>query len=119
MWKHLIMFCILLLLTQISIVHAEGNIDLTTFPEYLAEKLGVDVFIGRLIAACIILGLCLFPTLALTRNPLSHLFMGMIALCITTALGWVPVWVLLVISMLVAMLFSSKIRNWISGSGEE
>jgi len=113
----MLLFAVLLLVSLILVpnVYATDDVDLDEFDDYLAEKLNIALFPAQLLASAIILAVCLFPTLLLTRNILAHLMMGLIAMGICIALGFLPYWLLLIICMITALMFSGKIRDWVSG----
>ncbi len=89
------------------------GVDLTDFPQGLADQLGIDLFAGQILAACIMLALLLFPTLFLTKKfnfpTITALIMGMLGLGFCVAVGWLPIWLFTVICMVIALMFSKQV----------
>jgi len=104
-----ILFCI-------SSVSAESDIDISAIPQSLADKMGIPLLASQLLCVAIIFCITLLPSLILTRNKKSQeyvvLFMGLIACGITMALGWLPLWFLVIICLVVASLWASHITDW-------
>jgi len=89
-------------------------INLMDFPTQLATQLGIPTFAGQILASSIILALFMFPTLFLTRNfkipaSLSILIMGFISMSLCVALGWLPIWTFMIISLVIALLYAKQI----------
>lgn len=106
-------------LFSISTVNAESNVDLSVIPQNLANQLGIPLLAGQLICVTILLCITLFPSLILTRNRRSQeyvvVFMGFIVCGASLALGWLPLWFLVIICLIVASLWASKITGWVGG----
>lgn len=96
------------------------EISLPDLPHHLAVMLGTTDFIGGLLATGIFFMLFIVPILFLTkgRNVLLSLTSGILVLGICTALTWLPVWILIIIGLLIALMFSGAARGWITGHGE-
>jgi len=95
-------------------------------PKQLTERLGLpdsgDYFAGKILASCILLALFLLPTLFACSKfgkdaLIASLVVGFSVLGFCIALGWLPYWILLIICLIVAFMFSGQIRSWISGGG--
>jgi len=122
-----IIICFFILFNLFSPVFAEDeekNISLQDLPKQLTERLGLpttnNYFAGRLLGSAIFLMLFLLPTIfACNRFQqdalLPSLFVGFIVLGFCIALGWLDYWFLLIITLVVALMFSGKMRDWISG----
>lgn len=106
-------------LFSVNIAYAEGEVDLSKFPERLSEMLGINEFAGELLASTLLMALFLFPAMMLARGKVSQeyviLFVGFSVMGISIALGWLPYFMLLIIVMLVALLYAGKMREWIGG----
>lgn len=107
----------LVMLAVIPNVYAddEGNVDFSALPQQIAERLNVSPFVGQLICCCIILGLCMFPTLLLTRNVFAHIVMGLLGLSLCIALTWLPAWLFILTVVFVGVILASDIRSWVTG----
>jgi len=98
-------------------VHATEEVDLTDFPKQLSKRLNIPLFAAQLLTSGLFLALFLFPTLLLTKNVLAHLMIGLIIMGFCVAMGWLHYWFILVTMVVVALMFSGKVRDWISGKG--
>ena len=114
MKKLLILSFFLLSLALVLPVYAEGEISLTDLPTKLAEQLDISLFAGQILASGIMLMLFLLPTLVMTKNQLAPLFAGLVALGITIALGWLPVYLFAILTLLIALMFANKISRSMS-----
>jgi len=88
-------------------------------PTNLAEALGVTTFIAGIMAGSILLMIMILPTALITRKKnlgfIPELIMGFIGITISCALGWFPYWILIVLSLLIALMFAGNMRGWITG----
>jgi len=108
-----------LFLALINSVHAEETIDLTNVPQWLATQLGIPEFAGGILAFILLMLMTVLPFAIIARGrkagfiPELALSLGVMGLCI--ALEWLPYWFLLILGMLVALMFSGKMRDLITG----
>lgn len=118
------MVLLFLFLSSLKLVYAadDATIDLASFDDMLAEKLGIDLFAARTLASTILLCLFLFPTMMIcgyfggfAAVAYSSIVVGVPVLGICIALGWLPVWVLVVIVIMIALLIGSKIVKGVAG----
>lgn len=99
-------------------IHAE-NIDLTTIPQYLGDNLGIGTFAGGILCFILLMMMTVLPMAIITRGkksgfiPELALTIGVMGFCI--AIEWLPYWFLLILSMLIALMFSGKMRDLITG----
>jgi len=93
-----------------------GEVNLFDLPSRLAEMLNIPLFAGQILATGIVMLVFLLPVLYLTRGKsvVATLFSGFIALCLCIAIGWLPVWILLVLVLLIAAMWSGKIKEWVT-----
>ena len=96
-----------------------AGIEFADFGNQLGIQLGIGPFAGGLLMSLIFMSIFLFPTLMLCRkNPvLPALMVGFGAMSFCVAVQWLSYWVLLMMALLVALLFSGSVRDWISGKG--
>jgi uncharacterized membrane protein (DUF106 family) len=113
-----------ILLVAIPLVHAEESeeVDLSQVPNKLAEMLNIPLFAGQLLASLVFMSLFLLPTVFACSKFEKDVFyptafVGFMTLGVCIAIGWLPFWILLILCMLVAFMFSGKIKGWISGEG--
>jgi len=108
------------LFIQISFAQGSGQLNLMDIPEYLGDKLGIGPFAGGLLATAILVMMIMLPSAMLIRGKHASLFMLIEGLCIygfCTAIVWIPIWLMIVLCMLLALLFSGNVRDWLSGTG--
>ncbi len=96
---------------------ASEIVHLADTGEQLGKMLGVNSFIGGLIMSAIICAIFLFPVMVFKRTLLPMVIMGFLSLAISTGLGFIPFWIDLVLLLIVAVLFSGKIRDYVTGAG--
>jgi len=110
------LFIILLVLTHIPFVYAPDGIDLSEIPQRLADSMNVPLLAGQLLASALILAMFLFPTLLLTNKYNSQsvavLIMGVSVMGFLIAVSWLPYWFLLIIVLIVALMYSGKMRDF-------
>lgn len=106
---------LVLSLLQIRMVSAQEDVNLAELPSQLAARLTIPLFAAQILTTAIFLAIFLFPTLLLTRNLMVHLVMGIVVLGFCIAMTWLPWWLLFVLCMLIALLFSGSVRNWLTG----
>jgi len=99
-------------------VEAQDNgtdLNLTSFPELLAEKLSISEFAGKILASLIIMLAFILPTALYTRSLIPPIFIGTLVMGFCIGIGYLDYWFLLVVAMLVAFMFASKIREVVTG----
>lgn len=91
---------------------------MTAIPTGLAYRLGIPLFAGNILASLLLLLVFVMPFAVLRhrRGWLIELIMGMTSMVLCIALGWLPVYLLFILCMIVAMMFSGRMRGWITGS---
>jgi len=113
---------VFLLSFLISIAHAETDVDISSIPEHLAEKMGIPLFAGQLLCSGILLSIFVLPTAILTRkrgtSPIAELLVGFVILGVCLALGWLPVWILFMLGLLVAFMYADKIAGKLGHRGD-
>ncbi len=100
----------------IQIVHAEsGDINLLDVPQALGEKLGIGTFAGGLLACCILILIVVLPSAMLLRGS-RHTTIVVLAEILAlysfcTAIVWIPVWTLIVLCFILALIFAKDIKG--------
>ncbi|MDH7607707.1 MAG: hypothetical protein QHH12_08160 [Candidatus Bathyarchaeota archaeon] len=115
----------LILLMFISPVFgvAEGEeVNFGDLPKMLASALNIDLFSAKILASAILLCLFLFPALFFSSRfdfsaMLTVVIVGLPVSGLCVALGWLPVWLCLMVCFIVALMFSGQMRDWITGKG--
>ena len=114
----LTLFAFLVFVPSVYAPEGEGEVELSDFPQQLADKLGISLFPAQLMTSAIFLGLFMFPAILLAGKDnaiFAMVIVGLPVMGFCIAMGWLSYWFLLVIAMLIALMFSGKMRDWISG----
>ena len=93
----------------ISSARADDGFNLMDVPIYLADKFGVSVFIGGLIATFILMLIVLLPVGMLVRSQFVIIALSLTLMGISVALGWFPVYIFFIYSFTLAVMFSDKV----------
>jgi len=94
-----------------------ASIDISNLPHLLALAFGMPDVVGQLILGIVLLLAVLLPIAVATRGNADtnvYLIVGIPIMVTLVALGWFPVWVLLVVVLVVSALWSGKIREWLT-----
>jgi len=128
MKRLIIILFLTLLIMPVSLVHAideDEVVNFGEFPDKLAEALNIDLPSAKLLSCSIILCLFLFPSMliggwfgGLGGAILSIVVVGLPVGGFLVSMGWLPIWVYVMLCIIVALMFSGKMRGWISGSGD-
>jgi len=113
----------LLILTLASPLHADSQINLSDVPEQLAEKLGIPLFAGQILASAIVMFIPLLCISLLARGKYRHawiaeMFVGFMFLAFVVAIQWCPYWLLIILAMLVSLMFAGQMRDLITGGAK-
>ena len=90
-------------------------VDISQVPQRIADALNVPLFAGQVLASAIIFSLLCLPSFILTKNSIAHISAIIISLSLCLALGWMPYWILLLLSLLIAFIYSSQIKKAFAG----
>ena len=79
----------------------------------LGEKLNIGEFAGGLLLSLIFMSMWIFPLLFAKSSKIliASLFIGVASMSCCIAFGWLPVWLLVVVVLLIALGFGDKIKN--------
>jgi len=93
--------------------YATDPLNLTDFPTYLSDQLLITPFQGGLLATLILAFLSLLPLVYLSRsrNGSVIIIVGMVITGFCASIGWLPVWVLAVITLLLALGLAKKLTD--------
>lgn len=115
-------FLFFIVLTFVNPVNAESDVDFANIPQNLADKLNIPLFASQILASGIILLMFLLPLTIIARGKragyIPELATTLVILGFCIAIEWLPYWFLLILAMLVALMFSGKMRDLITGSGK-
>jgi len=105
-----------------STVKAEVDIDFSAIPQNLADKMGIPLFAGQLLCSTILLLMFVLPTALIARkksaSPIAELMLGLCSLAVCLALGWLPVFLLLVLCLLIGIMYAGAMRDFLSKGGK-
>lgn len=93
---------------------SEEDISIIDVPEAVGTRLGVPqpntAFVGGIFMTAVVLLVFVLPCM-LIRNKGPAFIMTFIVLCFCVSIDWLPVWILLMVVMLVAILSAGKIKR--------
>jgi len=92
-------------------VHATEEVDLADFPNQLSKRLNIPLFAAQILTSGLFLALFLFPTLMLTKNVFAHLMVGFTILSFCVAMGWLPVFLMIMFVLVVVAMMAGKIKE--------
>ena len=102
-----------LLVTLIIPVYAddEPEVNLVNLPEQLGDAWGISPFAAGLFMSTIVFFAFLFPLIIWRKSGLIVLIVGFSTMGFCIAIGWLPYWIMLLISLLIAALYASTIKK--------
>ena len=93
----------------------EGEVNLLELPNRLSEMLGIPLSAGKLLACTIFTAMFLLPIAIFSKgNMLLSAIVGLVLLGFFITIGWLDFWFILVICLLIAGLWSGKIKEWVT-----
>jgi len=108
---------LILFISSVQAIEDDDVVDISKLPNKLAEALNAPLFAGQILASAIPFCIICFPTFLLTKNSMAHVSAVIIVLGFDVAIGWLPVWLLLVLSVLIGLMFAGQMRDFITGRG--
>jgi len=113
MRKALIPFLSLfLIINSVFPVYASASVDLESLPEALADQLGISDFSGGILTSALFLLMFVLPVAIWRRGFMASLFMCFLTICFEVAVGWLPYWILIMMTLIIAGLYASKLSKW-------
>ena len=100
-------------------VHAARSFDVTEIPTYIDEQFGVGEFVGGLLASVVFLSILMLPIMYLTKGKAYSLYIvfGLSVLGVLVGLGWLPVWLYIIMLLMIALAFGRKLADLFGGLG--
>lgn len=96
----------------------ETEINLAMFPQALGEVLQIGLFGGQMLASTIVIMMFMLPTSFYAKNnPFPYIIVGIPVLGFLVAITWLPLFFLFIICVLIAFLFSDKLKGWATRRG--
>jgi len=112
-----IFLSLILFISSVQAIEDDDVVDISKLPNKLAEAFNAPLFAGQILASAIPFGLICFPTFLLTKSPLAHVSAIILCLGFTIAIGWLPVWLFLILCLLIGLMFAGQMRDFITGRG--
>jgi hypothetical protein len=91
------------------------GIDLTQIPTQLGIALNIPAFAAGILASAFMLLMFDMPIVIFSKNMMMLAIMSVLVLCIDVALTWLPYYCLIIIVFMLALMFASEMRTWITG----
>lgn len=108
---HLLFFFVLIFLILPAYAQDE-DINLINLPSQLAEHWGITPFASGLFLSSMLGFAFLIPTMILIkRNSIGIVIIGFSVMSFCIAVGWLPYWILLLLCLLIASMYASKISK--------
>jgi hypothetical protein len=98
-------------------IEDDDVVDISKLPNKIAEALHAPLFAGQILASAIPFGLICFPAFLLTKNTIAHISAIILSLSFSIAIGWLPVWIFLILCLLIGLMFAGQMRDFITGKG--
>jgi len=113
------LFLFFVLVSAISPAYATGGFDVSSVPTYIDEQLGVGEFVGGLLASLVLLCIIMLPLMYLTKGKAYSVYIvfGLLTLAPLVGLGWLPVWLYIIIILLIALGFGKQLAGFFGGLG--
>lgn len=97
-------------------VQTHQPLNLTAIPEGIASNLGIDSFSGGILASAILMFIMLIPVALWEKEGMwAKLIIGLIGMGFCIAIQWLPTYFMIIITVMLALMVSSRARGWISG----
>jgi len=88
------------------------SLTLLTLDDWLGLALGIDTFVAGLLLGLIMLLSCMSPLIfASKERPIWATIIGFSVCSFNVAIGWFPVWLLVVLVLIVALLYGERITK--------
>ena len=89
-----------------------------SWPQAVGEKLGIGTFAGGILLGIILLAIFMFPIMMIARRRgtgfMAELIFGLAIFGFCIAVNWFPIWFIVILTFLVAILFAKKIKDVIT-----
>ena len=89
----------------------EPDINIMNLPEQLASTWGISEFAAGLFMSTLLCLAFLFPIAMWKKTSFAPLIVGFGVMGFCIAIGWLPYWLMLLISLLIAAMYASKIKR--------
>lgn len=89
----------------------EPDINIMNLPEQLASAWGITEFAAGLFMSTLLCLAFLFPIAMWKRTSFAPLIIGLGTMSFCIAIGWLPYWIILLVSLMIAAMYASKIKR--------
>jgi len=117
--RTIILILIIGILASLPLAYAvdeDSQVNLLDVPLKVSEALGIPLFASQILCSAVVFVMFVLPVAFLSKKGyLPPLIVSFLVLGTTVAIGWLPYWFLLIISMIVALMFAGTMRDWITG----
>lgn len=93
--------------------NGEPDVNLTLLPSQLASAWGIDVLAAGLFMSTLLIFAFLMPIMISKKSGLILLIVGFTLASFCIAVGWLPLWIMLLVTFLVAAIYASRIKEMI------
>lgn len=105
------LFFLVLTITPVCFADNETDVDITLFPQQLSERWNISPFAaGVFLSVCVVFAF-LLPLSLLKLKGIAYLIIGLCILPFCIAIGWMSYWVMILLVLLIAVLYASRIRR--------
>jgi hypothetical protein len=108
-------FFVLLILIPSAYAVGDSGVNVGTMPQDFGEKIGIPepntALVGGLILSIVVFMAIVLPSLLLGNKAVSLIFC-FLALGLSTSLGWLPGWIMLMVALLIAGTSARQIMKW-------
>jgi len=115
----LFLLFVLACLVLVSPVYAaeDSEVNLSDFPQKLADQLMIPLFAGQILATALVTALFIFvPVLA--KSVMGTVVMTIISLTLCIALTWTPYWLLIMAAIIIGLMVATNFRKMLAGGGD-
>lgn len=103
----------------LNVAYAYEELNLTDIPYRVADTLNINLFPAQLLCSIIFMMICILPITIIARSKhaswIPELTVGLATMGFCIAIAWLPVWFILILSLLIALLFGTKMKDVITG----
>lgn len=88
-------------------------VDINEIPEYLADSLNISsTAAGMVLTAMVLMSAGLMLAMLKGSNMALIIIVELSTLGMLTAIGWVDAWLIVMVALVLALMFGSKLRDW-------
>jgi len=105
-------FFLIVIVLTISQAHAEEpDVDIVYIPQQLSDHLNIPLFASEILVSLLVMVSIALPLSLLRAKGLLILIIFFPLMGFLIALGFLPVWIFLLVSLLVGLMYADKIKR--------